>query len=141
MTEQIPLSKPTLGDEEVEAVRDVLASRWIAGQGPRGHALEERFAEVTDRTHAVAVSNYTAALHLSLLAFGVGAGDEVIVADYTYPATGYVVLFTGARPVFVDVRRDTGTIDVREGRRHRESRGRGMSPVSDATRADPSSRS
>jgi perosamine synthetase len=111
VTEQIALSKPTLGEEEVEAVRDVLASGWVAGQGPRGHELEQRFAEATERAHAVAVSNCTAALHLSLLALGVGPGDEILVADYTYPATGHAVLFTGARPVFVDVRPDTGTID------------------------------
>ena len=111
MDDQIALSRPTLGDEELEAVRDVLASGWIAGQGPRGQALEERFAELTDRAHAVAVSNCTAALHLSLLSLGVGLGDDVLVADYTYPATGHAVLFTGARPVFVDVRSDTGTID------------------------------
>jgi dTDP-4-amino-4,6-dideoxygalactose transaminase len=111
MTDHIPLSKPTFGDREVEAVRDVLASGWVAGQGPRGGNLEQRFAELTERKHAIAVSNCTAALHLSLLALGVGQGDEVLVADYTYPATGHAVLFTGARPVFVDVRPDTGTID------------------------------
>jgi hypothetical protein len=66
--------------EQVEAVRNVLASGSIAGQGPRGHALEERFAEVTDRTHAVAVSNCTAALHLSLLAFGADHSAQVGVA-------------------------------------------------------------
>jgi perosamine synthetase len=111
VTELIALSRPTLGEEEVDAVREVLASGWIAGQGPRGEALEQRFGELTARAHAVAVSNCTAGLHLSLLALGVGVGDEVIVADYTYPATGHAVLFTGAKPVFVDVRADTGTID------------------------------
>jgi perosamine synthetase len=111
VTEQIALSKPTLGEEEVEAVRDALASGWVAGQGPRGHELEQRFAEITESEHAVAVSNCTAALHLSLLTLGVGPGEDMLVADYTYPATGHAVLFTGARPVFVDVRPDTGTID------------------------------
>lgn len=111
MTEPIALSKPILGEEEVDAVREVLASGWVAGQGPRGHELEERFAELTERKHAVAVSNCTAALHLSLLALGIGSGDDIVVADYTYPATGHAVLFTGAHPVFVDVRSDTGTLD------------------------------
>jgi perosamine synthetase len=111
VSEPIALSKPTLGEEEVEAVRDAMASGWVAGQGPRGRELEQRFAELTERTHAVAVSNCTAALHLSLLTLGVGPGDDILVADYTYPATGHAVLFTGARPVFVDVRSDTGTID------------------------------
>jgi perosamine synthetase len=111
VTEQISLSRPTLGEEEVEAVRHVMASGWIAGQGPRGELLEQRFTELAASAHAVAVSNCTAGLHLSLIALGVGAGDEVVVADYTYPATGHAVLFTGAKPVFVDVRPDTGTID------------------------------
>jgi perosamine synthetase len=111
VTEPIALSRPTLGEEELEAVREVLTSGWVAGQGPRGHELEQAFADLTDSRHAVAVSNCTAALHLSLLAFGVGPGDDVLVADYTYPATGHAVLFTGARPVFVDVQAGTGTID------------------------------
>ena len=111
MTEPIALSRPTLGEEEAEAVRDVLASGWVAGQGPRGSELERGFTKLTNTRHAVAVSNCTAALHLSLLSLGVGPGDDVLVADYTYPATGHAVVFTGARPVFVDVRSDTGTID------------------------------
>jgi perosamine synthetase len=129
VTEQISLSSPTLGDEEVDAVRDVLASGWIAGQGPRGEALEQRFGELTTGAHAVAVSNCTAGLHLSLLALGVGAGDEVVVADYTYPATGHAVLFTGAKPVFVDVRVDTGTIDPEAAEAALTSRTRGIVAV------------
>jgi perosamine synthetase len=108
----IKLAQPTFGDEELEAVRAVLASGWVAGQGPRGRQLEERFAKLCGVEHAVAVSSCTAALHLTLLALGVGSGDEVIVADYTYPATAHAVLFTGAAPVFVDVRRDTWTLDT-----------------------------
>jgi len=107
----IPLSQPTFGAEEVEAVRSTLQSGWVAGQGPRGGDLENAFRQLTGAEHAVAVSNCTAALHLTLLAFGVGPGDEVVVSDYTYPATGHAVLFTGARPAFVDVRPDTGTMN------------------------------
>jgi len=107
----IPLSKPTFGDEEVEAVRAVLESGWVAGQGPRGRELEEAFAKLCGVTSAVAVSNCTAALHLAMLSFGIGRGDEVLVADYTYPATGHSVLYTGATPVFVDVRPDVWTMD------------------------------
>jgi perosamine synthetase len=129
VTEQISLSRPTLGEEEVDAVRDVLASGWIAGQGPRGEALEQRFGEVTATTHAVAVSNCTAGLHLSLLSLGVGDGDEVVVADYTYPATGHAVLFTGATPVFADVRPDTGTIDPDAAEAALTSRTRGIVAV------------
>lgn len=129
MSDSIALSEPTLGEEEVEIVRDVLASGWVAGQGPRGQELERVFAEVTERSHAVAVSNCTAALHLAMLALEVGPGDDVLVADYTYPATGHAVLFTGGRPVFVDVRAETGTIDPDAAARAVTPRTRGIVAV------------
>ncbi len=112
MADDIRLSVPFLGDEELDAVREVFASGWLAGQGPQSALLEERFAERCGVAHAIAVNNCTAGLHLALLALGVGPGDEVLVADYTFPATGHAVLFCGARPVFVDVRPDLATIDV-----------------------------
>ena len=111
MGDPIPLSRPTFGPEELEAVRAVLDSGWVAGQGPRGAELEARFAELAGVGHAVAVCNCTAALHLAVIGLGAGPGDEVLVADYTYPATGHAVLYTGATPVFVDVRPDTWTVD------------------------------
>jgi len=107
----VPLSRPSTGAEERRAVDEVLASGWLAGQGPQGGLLEDGFRELTGRAHAVAVNNCTAGLHLALLALGVGPGDEVLVADYTFPATAHAVLFCGATPRFVDVRADTGTID------------------------------
>jgi perosamine synthetase len=110
MSDPIPLTRPDFGDEELDAVRAVLESGWVAGQGPRGTELETRFARRCEVGNAIAVANCTAALHLSLLALGVGPGDEVLVADYTYPATGHAVAYTGARPVFVDVLPDTWTI-------------------------------
>jgi perosamine synthetase len=103
------LGQPTFGDDEVDAIRAALASGWVAGQGPRGRTLEERFAAMCAVDHAVAVNNCTAGLHLALLAAGVGPGDEVIVSDYTYPATGHSVLYVGATPIFADVRADTAT--------------------------------
>lgn len=110
--ETIPLSRPTFGDEEIDALREVLDSGWVAGQGPRGRMLEEAFSELCGGVGAVAVANCTAALHLALLGFDLGPGDEVLVSDYTYPATGHSVLYTGATPRFVDVRPDTWTMDV-----------------------------
>ncbi len=107
----VPLGEPTFGEEEIEAVRQVFASGWVAGQGPQNRALESAFADFCETSNAVAVNNCTAALHLALLALGVGPGDEVIVADYTYPATGHAVLFTGARPVFADILPDTWCVD------------------------------
>lgn len=108
----VPLSAPTVGDEELAAVAEVLESGWMAGQGPRGTELEAGFVALTGVDHAVAVNNCTAGLHLVIGALGAGPGDDVLVADYSFPATGHAVAFCGARPVFVDVRSDTGTIDV-----------------------------
>ena len=108
----VPLTRPTTDQRELDAVAAVLESGWLAGQGPRGTELERGFAELSGRAHAVAVNNCTAGLHLALAALGVGPGDEVLVADYTFPATGHAVLYCGGTPRFVDVRRDTGTIDL-----------------------------
>jgi perosamine synthetase len=96
---------------ELAAVAEVFDSGWLAGQGPRCRALEEDFKRLTGRQHAIAVNNCTAGLHLALAALGLGPGDEVIVADYSFPATGHAVLYCGATPVFVDVRADTATIE------------------------------
>lgn len=111
MSDAIPLGSPTFGDEELEAVRSVLASGWVAGQGPANRSLEEAWKASTGAPHAVAVANCTAGLHLALLSLGVGVGDEVIVADYTYPATGHSVAYCGATPVFCDVDPHTWCID------------------------------
>jgi dTDP-4-amino-4,6-dideoxygalactose transaminase len=111
MPHTIPLGQPTFGPEEISAVSDVLRSGWVAGQGPVGRAFEARFAELCGVSEALAVNNCTAALHLSVLALGAGVGDEVIVADYTFPATGHAVRYTGAEPVFADVRPDIWTVE------------------------------
>ena len=109
----IPLVHASLGERELAAVADVFASGWPAGQGPQGTALEARLAQRYGAGGAVAVSNCGAALHLAMLALGVQPGDEVIVADYTFPAPAHAVRYVGAVPVFADVRADTGTIDPR----------------------------
>ncbi|QKW11315.1 DegT/DnrJ/EryC1/StrS family aminotransferase [Streptomyces sp. NA04227] len=108
----MPLVHASLGERELAAVAEVFASGWPAGQGPRGKALEEELTRMYGVGDAVAVSNCGAALHLALLALGVQAGDEVIVADYTFPAPAQAVRYVGATPVFADVRADTGTVDV-----------------------------
>jgi dTDP-4-amino-4,6-dideoxygalactose transaminase len=107
----IPLVHASLGEKELAAVAEVFASGWPAGQGPRGKALETQLAEKYGVGDAVAVSNCGAALHLAMLAFGVKPGDEVIVADYTFPAPAHAVRYVDAVPVFADVRPDTGTVD------------------------------
>jgi dTDP-4-amino-4,6-dideoxygalactose transaminase len=106
----IKIAQPYIGDEEREAVLGVLDSGQLVN-GPVTRELERRFAaEVSGTAEAVAVANGTAALHLALLAHGVGPGDEVITTPFTFQATANMVLATGARPVFVDVK-DDGNID------------------------------
>jgi len=102
----IPISTPFIGEEEKAGVLAVLESGMLA-QGKKVAALEEAFAAVCDTKHAVATSSGTTALHLALLAHGIGAGDEVITTPFTFIATASSILFTGAEPVFVDVEADT----------------------------------
>jgi len=101
---------PAVGEEEIEAVAETLRSGWLTS-GPRAEELERRFAEYVGARHAVALASGTAAMHLSLVAAGVGPGDEVITTPITWPATANVVVHCGARPVFVDVREDDLNID------------------------------
>jgi dTDP-4-amino-4,6-dideoxygalactose transaminase len=107
----IPLVHASLGAAELAAVAEVFSSGWPAGQGPRGKALEAQLVERYGVGDAVALSNCGAALHLALLALGVRPGDEVIVADYTFPAPAHAARYVDAVPVFADVRADTGTVD------------------------------
>lgn len=106
----ITVARPFLASEEVEAVTKVLSSGKLA-QGEYVAAFERRFAEICHVREAVAVSSGTAALHLALLAHGIGAGDEVITTAFSFAATANVILLTGATPVFVDIEPDTYTID------------------------------
>ena len=98
----IPIAKPLIGKEEIEKVEKVLKSGFIA-QGPKVAEFEEAFASYVGTEHAIAVSSGTTALHLALLAAGVGAGDEVITTPFSFAATGNCALYVGARPVFVDI--------------------------------------
>ncbi len=107
----IPFARPWIGDDEIEAVSEVLASKWIS-TGPKTAEFERRFAEYVGAKHALAVSSCTAALHLSLVAAGIGEGDEVITTPYTFTATSEAIGYTGAKPVFVDIDPRTLNIDV-----------------------------
>jgi len=102
----IRLTIPDTGDAEIEAVTRVLRDGFLV-QGARVREFEERVAAYLGVPHAVAVSSGTAALHLAVLALGLGPGDEVLVPDFTHPATGNVVELAGARPVLVDVDLET----------------------------------
>ncbi len=108
----IPLSRPFMGEEEVEAVRQTLQSGWIAGQGPACARVERKIQDDMKTPYAAVISSCTAALHLALQVSGIGKGDEVLVSDYSFPATGHAVLYVGATPVFVDVDPATGNASV-----------------------------
>ncbi|MBU6424228.1 MAG: DegT/DnrJ/EryC1/StrS family aminotransferase, partial [Chloroflexi bacterium] len=106
----IPLTKPSLGDEEARAPYDAIVSRWVT-QGPRVAEFEKAVAAYVGAAHGVATTSGTTGLHLALHAIGVGRGDEVIVPSLTFIASPNAVLYTGADVVFCEVDRRTFTID------------------------------
>jgi perosamine synthetase len=107
----IALGQPTFGEPEIRAIEEVFRSGWVAGQGPTGTRFGEAFARSAGTAYALPVNNCTAALHLAVSALGLKPGDEVVVADYTFPATGHSVVYGGGKPVFADVLPDTWTVD------------------------------
>ncbi|WP_270886427.1 DegT/DnrJ/EryC1/StrS family aminotransferase [Pedococcus sp. 5OH_020] len=111
MNNPIALGQPTVGAEELAQVQRVFESGWLSGAGPTCQAFERRFTEVSGVGHTVATSNCGSALHLAQLALGISRGDEVVVGDYTFPATGHSVMWSGATPVFADVRQDIWSVD------------------------------
>ncbi|MEO7395385.1 MAG: DegT/DnrJ/EryC1/StrS family aminotransferase [Candidatus Limnocylindria bacterium] len=106
----IPIARPRMGEEEKEQVWSALESGQLA-QGERVRTFEDRFAAFVGAPHAVATSSGTTAIHLALLAIGVGRGDEVIVPSFSFTATATPVLHVGATPVFVDVDPNFYTLD------------------------------
>jgi len=111
MKPKFPFGFPQIGEEEIQAAVAVLRSGWLA-HGPRVKAFEQAFAAYLGVKHAVCVSSCTAALHLSLLALGIGPGDEVIVPAQTHVATAHAALFVGAKPVFADIDPQTFNISL-----------------------------
>lgn len=107
----IAISLPATGEEEWQAAREPLLSGWLT-QGPKVAAFEREFAARHSVKHALATTSCTTALHLALVALGIGPGDEVIVPAFTWVATANVVLYCGATPVLADVDRETFNIDV-----------------------------
>jgi dTDP-4-amino-4,6-dideoxygalactose transaminase len=101
---------PAIGEEEIAAVTETLRSGWLT-TGPSAAELERRMEEFLEADHVLALASGTAALHLALVALGIGPGDEVITTPITWPATANVIVHTGATPVFVDVREGDLNID------------------------------
>ena len=107
----IPIAKPYLTEKEAQAAYDTILTGWIT-QGPRVAEFEEHFAAYTGARYAVAVSNCTTALHLSMIMAGVGVGDEVICPSMSYIATANCIKYVGANPVFAEVNPETYNLDI-----------------------------
>jgi len=106
----VPFALPDIHNDDIRAVTNVLESLWLT-TGKQCQLFEEQFAQVIGSPYAVAVNSATAALHLALLALGIGPGDQVIVPTLTFTATASTVLFVGATPILVDVRAHDHQID------------------------------
>lgn len=107
----IPISKPYIDEREKQAVLEVLESGMLA-QGPCTALLEEKFAAVCGTRYAIATSSGTTALHIALMAHNIGRGDEVITTPFTFIASINTIIYTGARPVLVDIEEDSFNIDT-----------------------------
>lgn len=99
---RVPLARPWIGEEEADAARAVVASRWLI-QGARVAEFEERFAALIGARHAIAVNSGSSALLVAMGALGIGTDDEVVCPDMTFVSTASAALFLGARPVFTDI--------------------------------------
>lgn len=108
--ENIPYCLPSIWDDEISEVVKTLKSDWLT-MGPKTIEFERLISEYTGAKYTVAVNSCTAALHLSLIASGVGKGDDVITTPFTFAATGNTIIHAGAKPVFVDIKKDTYNID------------------------------
>jgi perosamine synthetase len=126
---RIPIYQPDLGGNVKKYVNECLDTSWISSRGRFVAEFETKFAERIGVEHAASVCNGTVALHLALLALGIGPGDEVIVPTLTYIASVNAIAYTGANPVFVDSMRSTWQIDLEDVARHLTPRTRAIMPV------------
>lgn len=133
---KIPITKPYFTKEEEDEVIETLRSGWVV-QGPKVEEFEKKIAAYVGVKYAVATSSCTTALHLALLLLGVGPGDEVIVPSFTFIATANSVIYTGAKPVFADVAKDTYNLDPKDVKRKITKRTRVIMPVHQAGLAAP----
>lgn len=126
--EYLVFGSPAIGQEEIDELLDTVRSGWL-GTGPKTHRFEREFAEYIGAKNCVAVSSCTAALHLSMLAAGIGPGDEVIVPAMTFCATANAVIHAGATPVFADVELPGMTLDPQDARRKITGNTKAILPV------------
>lgn len=124
----LPVFRPAMGQEEIDAVADVIRSGWI-GLGPKTEEFERKFSDYVDAKFAVGLNSATAALHLCLLALGIGKGDDVLVPSLTFVSTAHVVLHVGATPIFVDVDEETLCMDPADLRKKITKRSKVVIPV------------
>lgn len=124
----IPVFKPSYTRAEIEAVTEVMGSGWI-GLGPKTAEFESCFTQYVGAGHAVALNSGTAALHLSLLALGIGPGDEVLVPTITFVSTAHAVGYCGATPVFCDVEPDTLNLNPADAETRITERTKAIMPV------------
>jgi perosamine synthetase len=110
LTKSVPVARPSFGIAEEKAVTEVLRTGWVS-QGPRVAEFERRFADYVGAREAIAVSSCTTALHLALVAAGVGAGDEVLCPSLSFIATANAIVYAGGKPVFVDIDPVTFNVD------------------------------
>ncbi|ODA41175.1 DegT/DnrJ/EryC1/StrS aminotransferase family protein [Desulfosporosinus sp. BG] len=126
--EFLPYALPLIEEDDIAGVVDSLKSGWIA-KGPKTMEFEQRFAEYVGAKYAVALNSCTAALHLALVAAGIGEGDEVLTTPMTFASSANVVVHTGAKPVFVDIDPVTMNIDTKKIREKISSRTKAIIPV------------
>jgi len=129
MTFKIPIYQPSLDGNEKKYVNECLDSTWISSKGRFIPEFEQQFAARTGVKHAASVCNGTVALHLALVALGIGPGDEVIVPTLTYISSANAIAYTGATPVFVDSLEDTWQMDPEDVRRKLTARTRAIMVV------------
>ncbi len=125
----IPVNVPVIAPGAESEVLECVRSGWISSTGPHVERFERAFADWIGVPHAITTTNGTSALHLALASLGIGPGDEVIVPALTIVSCALAVLYTGARPVFVDVERATGNLDVAQAERAITRRTRAVMPV------------
>ena len=109
----IPIASPSIGEEEIKAVKEVLSSGMLA-QGEKVREFENNFANYIGTKYAVATSSGTSALHLALLSLGIGPKDEVITTPFSFISTANSILFCGAKPIFADIDPKTFNISPEE---------------------------